>query len=126
MVVRDCLEIDTQTFEMCELVLLMSDTELGRLFRKIHSAYLSGDLDFIRSLPFIRKAHPRSRSVSRRKKIPIHIRREVLASGPCVMCGTFERLTVDHIFPVSLGGKDHRGNLQPMCLSCNVRKLNRI
>ena len=31
-------------------------------------------------------------------------------------------LEVDHIKPLSQGGKDERANYQPICLPCHVRK----
>jgi len=44
----------------------------------------------------------------------------------CVVCGTSESLTLDHIFPWSQGGCDDPGNLQTMCQSCNSRKGARL
>lgn len=35
-------------------------------------------------------------------------------------------MTIDHIIPLSKGGKDSRFNLQTMCFECNVRKGNKI
>ena len=44
----------------------------------------------------------------------------------CVVCGTSKRLTLDHIFPASLGGQGNPGNLQTMCRACNQLKGNSI
>ena len=33
-----------------------------------------------------------------------------------------EDLTMDHIVPISRGGKSKRGNLVPACKKCNVNK----
>jgi hypothetical protein len=54
--------------------------------------------------------------------IPASIRREVLAAGECVVCGATDRLTVDHIIPVTKGGTGERMNLRCLCLSCNSSK----
>lgn len=44
----------------------------------------------------------------------------------CASCGTSERLTEDHIMPLSKGGSDDISNIQPLCRACNTRKLNRL
>lgn len=46
----------------------------------------------------------------------------VEAAQCCAHCGTSERLEVDHIVPVALGGKTERGNLQVLCRLCNASK----
>lgn len=41
----------------------------------------------------------------------------------CLCCGMVpEKMTVDHVVPISLGGSNDIGNLQPLCLSCNSSK----
>ncbi len=40
----------------------------------------------------------------------------------CASCGSSERLEIDHIKPVSLGGDDSASNLQLLCFSCNRKK----
>jgi hypothetical protein len=42
--------------------------------------------------------------------------------GRCRHCGVTERLSLDHIYPKSLGGSDELDNLQTLCRSCNSRK----
>ena len=44
----------------------------------------------------------------------------------CQMCGTEERLTVDHIVPRVLGGDDNPNNLQVLCSTCNSSKGGRF
>jgi 5-methylcytosine-specific restriction endonuclease McrA len=48
-----------------------------------------------------------------------------LYSQPCAACGSTENQTVDHIIPFSRGGRYSIGNLQTLCLDCNVKKANR-
>lgn len=46
----------------------------------------------------------------------------------CLKCNKkfpFEKLTVDHIKPVSKGGSSFIWNLQPLCKRCNISKHNR-
>jgi 5-methylcytosine-specific restriction endonuclease McrA len=42
--------------------------------------------------------------------------------GRCACCQNRAKLEMDHIFPVFLGGKTERGNLQGLCRTCNARK----
>lgn len=45
--------------------------------------------------------------------------------GQCVYCGNKERLTLDHVVPRSLGGRDSWDNLVTACRACNAEKGNR-
>ena len=48
-----------------------------------------------------------------------------LAQGMCHWCGkrfTPDELTMDHIVPVTRGGKSSRNNVVPACKECNSRK----
>lgn len=46
--------------------------------------------------------------------------------GKCLVCGTRDDLTVDHVVPLSRGGSNGVSNLQPLCGPCNSRKGRRI
>lgn len=43
----------------------------------------------------------------------------------CAACGSVDRLQLDHIEPVTLGGETHPNNLQLLCQPCNLRKGER-
>ncbi|MCP4748875.1 MAG: HNH endonuclease [Desulfobacteraceae bacterium] len=48
-----------------------------------------------------------------------------LAKGQCHYCGRKtlpKELTMDHIIPLSRGGKSTKGNLAPACKDCNNMK----
>ena len=48
-----------------------------------------------------------------------------IAKGICHYCGqTFKpsELTMDHVVPVSRGGKSTKGNIVPCCKECNSKK----
>lgn len=40
----------------------------------------------------------------------------------CAFCGSKEKLSIDHIIPISAGGKNELSNVQILCLTCNIRK----
>lgn len=42
--------------------------------------------------------------------------------GVCLCCGTTNRLTRDHVVPLTRGGTDLIENIQPLCHSCNSSK----
>ena len=51
--------------------------------------------------------------------------RNRLARGVCHYCGgtfTPDQLTMDHLVPVTRGGKSTPGNVVPACRDCNSRK----
>jgi len=40
----------------------------------------------------------------------------------CAHCGATDRLEIDHITPITLGGANTIENIQPLCRSCNASK----
>jgi 5-methylcytosine-specific restriction endonuclease McrA len=59
------------------------------------------------------------------------LRREIMQRDGyrCVHCGRAKgdvKLTVDHIVPISLGGRTVPENLQTLCRTCNLRKSNKF
>ena len=51
------------------------------------------------------------------------------AKGRCYYCGSLTPaidLTMDHIVPLSRGGKTTKGNVVPACKSCNSKKKNQL
>ncbi|MDR0935912.1 MAG: HNH endonuclease [Oscillospiraceae bacterium] len=44
----------------------------------------------------------------------------------CQKCGVSDNITIDHILPLSLGGKSNVENLQTLCVDCNSRKSSEV
>ncbi len=65
-----------------------------------------------------------------RAKVSNELRQEIFKRDgyTCVNCGSTEKesLEIDHIMPISKGGKTEPGNLQTLCRNCNIRKENNI
>ena len=59
-----------------------------------------------------------------RPYIPPSLREAVMERDgrACRQCGTTESLSLDHVIPFSRGGTDDIGNLQVLCMPCNLRK----
>ena len=70
-----------------------------------------------------RKYRTRKRN-ARRKKAQ---KRLIESVGMCQKCMSIENLTIDHIIPVSKGGKKHnKNNWQVLCEKCNRYKADKI
>ena len=51
------------------------------------------------------------------------------AAGTCYFCGIkvgVKSLTMDHLIPLSRGGRSTKNNLVPSCKECNTRKKNAL
>lgn len=67
--------------------------------------------------------------MSNRRKFSDYEKKTVYAkcNGKCAICGKpvkFQKMTVDHIKPLSQGGTNEFSNLQLACHSCNRLKNN--
>jgi len=96
--------------------------ECGRLGIRVHATATAAKRFFRRKRENILRAS--------RKLEKFHTDEEwnaLLAKhgGRCVICGSTKRIERDHIIPLSKGGTDDIGNIQPLCKTCNCRKNNR-
>jgi 5-methylcytosine-specific restriction endonuclease McrA len=51
------------------------------------------------------------------------------SSGTCHYCGRrvgIKNLTMDHVIPLSRGGRSTKGNLVPSCKKCNTAKQSNL
>lgn len=78
--------------------------------------------------PYLPTSGASAYEVPRRAAISPDVRREVYERDgfTCVECLTDADLTLDHIFPWSLGGSDDPSNLRTLCRPCNSRKGARV
>ena len=56
--------------------------------------------------------------------LPKELRR--LYAQPCAECGSTDKPTLDHIVPLSRGGRHSVGNLQTLCAPCNYSKNSKL
>lgn len=75
-----------------------------------------------------RAAQHRRRSLKANNGVFVKTDRELrrLYSSPCAACGLTGNITADHIIPIAKGGRDSIGNLQPLCMSCNSSKNDKL
>jgi hypothetical protein len=61
------------------------------------------------------------------KKMRQIVRERILnkCNNKCVKCGSDEKLEVDHIIPLSIGGREDEDNMQILCKKCNRKKYNK-
>jgi len=85
--------------------------------------------DYIEANPDKERIRSREKSLRRRTKLKGNgiftiINKDLLKllSQPCCKCGNTNNQTLDHIIPISRGGRHSVGNLQTLCLFCNVSK----
>lgn len=88
----------------------------------------AGDSSRYRILMIDRKPEPPAPPGPKRRPISPKVRFLVFdrEGWRCVQCGSVEDLTLDHIYPWSLGGSDNEDNLQTLCKPCNSSKGARV
>lgn len=51
------------------------------------------------------------------------IKKSMVKQTPqCILCGSSDKLEIDHIIPISKGGKNELSNMQVLCSKCNNLK----
>lgn len=47
-------------------------------------------------------------------------------NGKCRSCNSTEKLTINHVVPLSIGGGQEITNLEILCVSCNSREYHKL
>ena len=111
-----------------------SPREFLRLFLTaalIKGHYMGNKGYALAGLPKQPQFPPNENKVFKGRSIPLSLRYHVLeqSNGKCCLCGYGAKdgvkLHVDHIKPVSQGGRTELANLQVFCSDCNLGKGNR-
>ena len=68
----------------------------------------------------VRRRRARKRDNGEFAILPRELRR--LYSSPCAACRSPGPIHMDHIVPISRGGRHSIGNIQPLCQTCNQSK----
>lgn len=90
--------------------------------------YMTRRARTFRTLPHQqRRKHIRRERHKHLRDLPILFEVLILLHGQrCAVCGKRYGLTVDHILPVSRGGRTTINNLQLLCRKCNEAKDDQI
>jgi 5-methylcytosine-specific restriction endonuclease McrA len=96
--------------------------EVGQVVTTILAAAHRRDWRTVKSYPFVLRV---VKGTALREHIPLSLRRQILATGRCALCGSTDSLQVDHIKPYSKGGTNEAENLQCLCRPCNRRKYDK-
>ena len=62
------------------------------------------------------------RNSGRSNRVVIRNKLMIDKGGKCALCGTTERVTTDHILPLSQGGTNRKSNLQLLCIKHHNEK----
>ena len=100
-------------------------------YEATHEKRNAANREWKRAHPESARKHNRLRDLKKRCVLGSHTSKEWQAilrkhGGKCAHCASKERITKDHIIPLELGGSDYALNLQPLCLSCNSGKRDRL
>ena len=106
-------------------VLPNNPPKLEQLIGATDAVDLSAFADFV---SFAQVEKPNHQDHSAKRQIPDSVRAAVLLrdGARCRRCRTTVNLEVDHIIPVSKGGKTEEANLQTLCRRCNRRKWKKL
>lgn len=85
--------------------------------------------EWAKANPELNRSRVRRRDAKRRENETFVVTKRDLArilSQKCAGCGIKENTTLDHIVPISRGGRHSVGNLHALCGSCNSSKKDKL
>jgi hypothetical protein len=68
----------------------------------------------------------RTRKLNNGVFLVTHLEIQKLRMKPCYYCGVKKSGTIDHVMPISLGGRHSIGNIVPACKFCNSKKQSKL
>lgn len=83
-----------------------------------HKALLAKHKQVKLSAGALKKKYGTERKLVRKKDIV------AILKNPCIYCGSKAKLSIDHVIPLSRGGRHAVGNLASACIKCNCSKRN--
>lgn len=92
--------------------------EYQRLWRKKNA-------DLVRNHSIVHNSIRRARLNSHEDYLVTAKEISRLKNNSCFFCGSYESIEIDHVIPISRGGRHSIGNLMTLCRSCNRRKSNK-
>jgi len=102
--------------------------EARRRYQRNKPRYVQRAYKWQRNNPDKARAYTRVKALRRRgAPLTTEARQyiEIIKHDPCVYCGQYGDIVIDHIHPVSRGGDSDWTNLAPACRSCNAAKTNK-
>lgn len=88
--------------------------------KKVREAYRARHPELVRQRE--RENTQRRRALMKRSSPETAAFMAKMLKEPCAYCGATENITVDHVVPLSRGGRHEISNLAPACLTCNCSK----
>ena len=91
--------------------------------------YILGTENLKKLGKFVKRKVKKTRRLEASKYISKkHIRKIIFDKydNCCHYCGSDESLEIDHVVPVSKGGKSNLQNLQSLCMNCNSKKGTKL
>jgi len=100
--------------------------EKAEILKQSHQVVRNGSGEEIFRIPLVIKLIKIVRLIYK-NKVPFSKRNIMVRDEyKCMYCGTSTRLTIDHVIPISKGGKNNFDNCTTACQPCNNKKGNRL